>query len=222
MLTLDCEANDRRLSFHPNMSSYAALPADRWTPFLYGMLLLLAIALWALNVRHRGRSGPVSALLFFLFGPVLGVAAIVAWLPIADPRDPDSSKLYGLSLNHFLALAAIAGLAAALIGAAIHGYRIRDELRAYREFAAPGWLGRLRMGEGPAPALAALGLSREATLDDLERAYREQAKLAHPDRGGSVEQFKRLQIIYEQARRQLRRQAAPPSASPTPPTAGEA
>lgn len=204
------------------MNWFAALPADRWTPAVYGMLILLTIGLAGMNIRHRGRSGPVSALLFFLFGPVLGVAAVVAWLFIADPRDPDGSKLYGLDLNQFLALATIAGLTAALIGAAIQGYRIRDELRAYREFAAPGWLGRLRTGEGPAPALTALGLSREATLEDVERAYREQAKLAHPDRGGTVEQFKRLQIIYEQARRQLRRQGNPAAASPAPPTAREA
>ena len=194
---------------------------ESWSIVIHATLAVLLAAVILLHFRNRGRSGPIASLLFVLFGPVLGVILILAWLFTTDPRDSASSKLYGMQLNQFLEVAAIAGLAAALVGAAIYGYRIRDELRAYREFAAPGWLGRLRTGEGPAPALVALGLSRDATLEEVERAYREQAKLAHPDRGGTVEQFKRLQIIYEQARRQLRRQAGPATASP-PPSAGEA
>jgi hypothetical protein len=203
------------------MNSPAGTFFEHWSIVIHATLILLLAAVVLLHFRNRGRSGPIASLLFVLFGPVFSVALIVALLFITDPRDPASSKVYGLQLHQFLEIAAIAGLAAALVGMAIHGYRIRDELRAYREFAAPGWLGRLRTGEGPAPALTALGLTADATLEEVERAYREQAKQAHPDRGGSVEQFKRLQIIYEQARRQLRRQAGSAAASPSPP-AGEA
>ncbi|BBO32477.1 J domain-containing protein [Lacipirellula parvula] len=204
------------------MNSPAGILFEHWSIVIHATLVLLLAAVVWLHFRNRGRSGPIAALLFVLFGPVLSVAVIVGLLFITDPRDPASSKLYGIQLQQFLEIAAIAGLAAALAGMALHGYRIRDELRAYREFAAPGWLGSLRTGEGPAPALIALGLTSDATLEEVERAYREQAKQAHPDRGGTVEQFKRLQIIYEQARRQLRRQAGPAAASPAPPSAGEA
>ncbi|WP_428304669.1 J domain-containing protein [Lacipirellula sp.] len=204
------------------MNSPAGTLFEHWSIVIHGTLVLLLTAVILLHFRNRGRSGPIASLLFVLFGPVLGVAAIMGLLFITDPRDPASSKLYGLQLHQFLEIAAIAGLAAALAGMAIHGYRIREELRAYREFAAPSWLGSLRTGEGPAPALTALGLTSDATLEEVERAYREQAKQAHPDRGGTVEQFKRLQIIYEQARRQLRRQASPAATSPPPPAAGEA
>ena len=44
---------------------------------------------------------------------------------------------------------------------------------------------------------ATLGLTPEATLDDVKLAYRDQVKLHHPDQGGSVEDFLLLQEAYE-------------------------
>lgn len=46
----------------------------------------------------------------------------------------------------------------------------------------------------------ALGLAPPYTLEDVHQAYREHAKQAHPDRGGSVEAFREIQEAFEQAR----------------------
>ena len=37
-----------------------------------------------------------------------------------------------------------------------------------------------------------LGVERNATQDEIHRAYRHRAKISHPDSGGSVEAFKKL------------------------------
>ncbi len=44
-----------------------------------------------------------------------------------------------------------------------------------------------------------LGLTPQATLLDIKRAYRARALEAHPDRGGSDEAFRALQSAYESA-----------------------
>src|SRR5262245_40591880 len=44
-----------------------------------------------------------------------------------------------------------------------------------------------------------LGLLPPYTADDVRMAYREKAKAAHPDRGGSADDFQRLHEAYEQA-----------------------
>jgi Leucine Rich repeat len=44
-----------------------------------------------------------------------------------------------------------------------------------------------------------LGLLPPYTADDVRMAYRERAKLAHPDHGGTVAQFKELQEAYDRA-----------------------
>jgi len=49
-----------------------------------------------------------------------------------------------------------------------------------------------------------LGVSPNATLDDVEEAFRRRARDAHPDRGGSVETMARLNEAREAARRALR------------------
>lgn len=188
------------------MIAIAALAFQSWTSALHGLLALLMLCLAWLHLHNRGRSGPIAALLFVLFGPVLSVALLVAWIVAVGPRDPSGDELYGMPISMFVEVMVIVGVLAALVGAAIHGFMIRDELRAFREFGPPTWFGRLRTGVGPSPAMAALGLPTTATLEDVERAYRERVKEAHPDRGGTVEQFKRLQVIYEQAKRQATRQ----------------
>ncbi|WP_437948694.1 DnaJ domain-containing protein [Sorangium sp. So ce296] len=50
-----------------------------------------------------------------------------------------------------------------------------------------------------AAALAALGLARGATAADVKRAYRQRALAAHPDRGGSHEDFLKLTAARDRA-----------------------
>jgi len=47
--------------------------------------------------------------------------------------------------------------------------------------------------------MVALGLLPPYTTDDVRMAYRELAKEAHPDHGGSVDEFKKLQEAYDRA-----------------------
>ena len=55
-------------------------------------------------------------------------------------------------------------------------------------------------GESEVPEfLVVLGLSQPVTVDDVKQAYLEKAKTAHPDHGGDVQTFIRLQQAFEQA-----------------------
>lgn len=47
--------------------------------------------------------------------------------------------------------------------------------------------------------LAVLGLAPPVTEEDVKQAYLVKARTAHPDQGGDIEQFKRLQEAFEQA-----------------------
>lgn len=47
--------------------------------------------------------------------------------------------------------------------------------------------------------LAVLGLTQPVSVEDVKQAYLDKAKTAHPDRGGDMQQFIRLQKAYEQA-----------------------
>jgi DnaJ domain len=47
--------------------------------------------------------------------------------------------------------------------------------------------------------LAVLGLAPPVTEEDVKQAYLDKSKSAHPDRGGDVNDFKRLQEAFEQA-----------------------
>ena len=146
------------------MGLTSAISVDGWISSLHWTLGLLTFGLIALHFRNRGRSGPIAALLFVLFGPALGVVLMIGWLVGSSPRDPRSVELYGLHIALFIETMILVGVLAAFVGAAIHGYCIRDELRAYREFGPSGWYGRLRTGVGPSPALTALGLPPTANL----------------------------------------------------------
>jgi hypothetical protein len=54
--------------------------------------------------------------------------------------------------------------------------------------------------KGPLPAcFSLLGLSFPCTVAEVKAAYRDLAKRAHPDRGGSHGEFLKLQAGYEQA-----------------------
>lgn len=47
--------------------------------------------------------------------------------------------------------------------------------------------------------LAVLGLAPPVTEEDVKQAYLDKCKTAHPDHGGAVTEFKRLQEAFEQA-----------------------
>lgn len=48
-----------------------------------------------------------------------------------------------------------------------------------------------------AEALAILGLTIQATLTEMKRAYRTKVLQFHPDRGGDVEQMKKVNVAWE-------------------------
>ena len=50
-------------------------------------------------------------------------------------------------------------------------------------------------------AAGVLGLPRDATREQIEAAYRRLARQHHPDRGGTAEQFRRVQEAYERLTR---------------------
>jgi hypothetical protein len=60
-----------------------------------------------------------------------------------------------------------------------------------------------RMGDHHA-FMKVLGLLPPFTIDDVHKAYKAQALVAHPDRGGSRDAFLKLQEAYEQAQEHLR------------------
>lgn len=47
--------------------------------------------------------------------------------------------------------------------------------------------------------LSILGLAPPVSEEDVKQAYLEKCKTAHPDHGGDIEQFKRLQEAFEEA-----------------------
>lgn len=70
-------------------------------------------------------------------------------------------------------------------------------------FVAGGPSGRNQADEGssegpPAPKLyEALGVPRNASTEDIKKAYRRLAVLHHPDKGGDAEKFKEILLAYE-------------------------
>lgn len=68
--------------------------------------------------------------------------------------------------------------------------------------ATPYWALRSRPD-----CLTALGLELPCTEEEVLVAYRGLAKEAHPDRGGDLEQFLRLQRYFEQALKLVRNES---------------
>ena len=50
---------------------------------------------------------------------------------------------------------------------------------------------------GESDPLTLFKLASNASWDEVQKAYRKEAKTAHPDRGGSTELMKRLNAAYE-------------------------
>jgi DnaJ-domain-containing protein 1 len=53
----------------------------------------------------------------------------------------------------------------------------------------------------PGDAFAVLGLSADASLEEVRSAYRERVKEVHPDQGGDERSFRRVREAYADARR---------------------
>lgn len=51
-----------------------------------------------------------------------------------------------------------------------------------------------------------LGISEDATKDDIKKAYRKLVMKHHPDRGGDVDQFKAIQAAYDVLSNQSKRE----------------
>jgi len=105
-------------------------------------------------------------------------------------------------------LAVTVSYVALTLGLAIAGYvfmvlDFRAYLRSLRRALVlithyrvelPAWVRR----DSPR-CITALGLSLPCTEDDVLAAYRKRVKRLHPDRGGSRQEFLRLQQHFEQA-----------------------
>jgi hypothetical protein len=90
-----------------------------------------------------------------------------------------------------------------LLGYALMAVDFRRYLRSLRRAlvvvaetlpATPYWVLRDRP-----PCLESLGLTFPCTEQDVAEAYRQRVKRLHPDRGGDLQQFLRLQKHFEQA-----------------------
>jgi hypothetical protein len=55
-----------------------------------------------------------------------------------------------------------------------------------------------------------LGVGRNATLDDIRRAFRAQAIVTHPDRGGNAHAFTEIRAAFEALK------STPPAPTPRP------
>lgn len=56
-------------------------------------------------------------------------------------------------------------------------------------------------GKGELDPFKILGVNPDATEEEVKKAYREKAKKAHPDRGGSHEQMLRVNAAWEAIQR---------------------
>jgi curved DNA-binding protein CbpA len=59
-------------------------------------------------------------------------------------------------------------------------------------------------------AYRVLGVSRDASSEELHDAYRRLVKEHHPDRGGSTRRFQEIQAAYEEVRKRPARTPPPP------------
>jgi hypothetical protein len=65
-------------------------------------------------------------------------------------------------------------------------------------------------GAGPSATITTsiwetLGVTAQATADELKRAFRQRALATHPDRGGDAEAFRQVQRAFKEAQRRIAR-----------------
>ncbi len=104
------------------------------------------------------------------------------------------------------------GLGPPILGYVFLVLDIRRYLRSLRRalvviVQAPTTIPYWVLRERP-PCLQTFGLDAHASEEQLWAAYREQVKDAHPDRGGSLQDFLRLQKHFDQALHLIRQRAA--------------
>lgn len=100
--------------------------------FGYTVICLGLLAGLGVIYKHtRGRSGPISGLIFVLFGPVIGVALVVVnaiRYELGSEAAKEAAKLNEFSIVAFIGMMAACGLGASLIASILYMYAIRDEL----------------------------------------------------------------------------------------------
>ena len=126
----------------------------------------------------------------------------VCWLPIFAALSPVKDWPDGVDAT------LVAGYLALIVGLPLLGYvfmflDVRRYLRSLRRAlvhvarvapTTPYWAWR----ESP-PCLTVLDLRWPCSEQDVLTAYRERVKSLHPDRGGDLKKFLRLQQHFEQA-----------------------
>jgi hypothetical protein len=122
----------------------------------------------------------------------------------------DSTWPDGVDLASTLAFLALALLAPALgYVFMVADYRayVRSLRRALVRVAGVARDPFAAWAERETPAcLAAFGLARGCSEDELLEAYRTRVKMLHPDRGGDQRRFLILQRQFEQASRYIQRE----------------
>jgi DnaJ domain len=120
----------------------------------------------------------------------------------ANPALRECAERWGLSARdvlsdrkaraRFLLYGVVTGIAA--YADDILRRREQDEQQARARARATLW-----SASSPLTAFTTLGLSSNATIDEIKTAYRRRATQLHPDRGGDHSAMVRLNAAYEEA-----------------------
>lgn len=137
---------------------------------------------------------------------------LASFAPFAEVALLAKSRPGGLDATLTVCYLAIV-LGVPLFGYVLAAIDLRAYLRSLRRAmvlvarvvpATPSWVYRDRP-----PCLTALDLQPPCSESDVLKAYRERVKHLHPDRGGDLRKFLRLQQHFEQAINLVRQQAKP-------------
>jgi len=178
-------------------------PTGSWYFYWTGPLSLACLVF--LHDRTLGRSSPLAAAAFVLgpFGAIIGL--VILAVQEADRTliiGYQNEATFSVDIIRIAFLAVNSGLAAACVAAIVFAWVTRGEW-IYYHTASPE---QDNHSQPTIPScLKAFGLDHSSTLTDLETAYRALVKRDHPDRGGTAEQFKKLQVHYSIASKLLKR-----------------